>query len=204
MELSALSAISPVDGRYGSKVKSLRPIFSEFGLIKYRVTVEVRWLQKLASTAQITEVPAFSDNANAVLNAIVSEFSEADAQSIKDIEATTNHDVKAVEYFLKEKIADNSELHAITEFIHFACTSEDINNLSHGLMLKECRETVLLPEMDKILAAIKALAVEYKTIPMMCRTHGQPASPSTLGKEMANVYVRLQRQREQIAKVELL
>ena len=204
MELSALSAISPVDGRYGSKVKSLRPIFSEFGLIKYRVTVEVRWLQKLASTAAINEVPAFSDEANALLNAIVNDFCEADAQKIKDIEATTNHDVKAVEYFLKEKIANNSELHAITEFIHFACTSEDINNLSHGLMLKECRETVLLPEIDKILAAIKALAVEYKAIPMMCRTHGQPASPSTLGKEMANVYIRLQRQREQIANVEIL
>ena len=204
MELSALSAISPVDGRYGSKVKSLRPIFSEFGLIKYRVTVEVRWLQKLASTAAINEVPAFSDEANALLNAIVNDFCEADAQKIKDIEATTNHDVKAVEYFLKEKIANNSELHAITEFIHFACTSEDINNLSHGLMLKECRESVLLPEIDKILAAIKALAVEYKAIPMMCRTHGQPASPSTLGKEMANVYIRLQRQREQIANVEIL
>jgi len=204
MELSALSAISPVDGRYGSKVKSLRPIFSEFGLIKYRVTVEVRWLQKLAATSAIAEVPAFSADANAVLDAIVTNFSEADAQSIKDIEATTNHDVKAVEYFLKEKIADNAELNAVTEFIHFACTSEDINNLSHGLMLNDCRDTVLLPEMDKILAAIKALAVEYKTIPMMCRTHGQPASPSTLGKEMANVYVRLQRQREQIANVEML
>jgi len=204
MELSALSAISPVDGRYGSKVKSLRPIFSEFGLIKYRVTVEVRWLQKLAETNAIAEVPAFSAQANAALDAIVSDFSEEDALSIKNIEATTNHDVKAVEYFLKEKIADNEELNAVTEFIHFACTSEDINNLSHGLMLNDCRETVLLPEMDKILAAIKALAVEYKTIPMMCRTHGQPASPSTLGKEMANVYVRLQRQREQIANVEML
>ena len=204
MELSALSAISPVDGRYGSKVKSLRPIFSEFGLIKYRVTVEVRWLQKLATTSQINEVPAFSEAANAFLDAIVNDFCESDAQQIKDIEATTNHDVKAIEYFLKEKIAATPELHAITEFVHFACTSEDINNLSHGLMLKECRETVLLPEMDKILLAIKALAVEYKTIPMMCRTHGQPASPSTLGKEMANVYVRLQRQREQIANVELL
>ena len=204
MELSALSAISPVDGRYGSKVKSLRPIFSEFGLIKYRVTVEVRWLQKLAETSAIAEVPAFSAQANAALDAIVTDFSEADALSIKKIEATTNHDVKAVEYFLKDKIADNVELHAVTEFIHFACTSEDINNLSHGLMLNDCREQVLLPEMDKILAAIKALAIEYKTIPMMCRTHGQPASPSTLGKEMANVYVRLQRQREQIAKVELL
>ncbi len=204
MELSALSAISPVDGRYGSKVKSLRPIFSEFGLIKYRVTVEVRWLQKLAETEAIAEVPAFSAQANATLDAIVANFNEEDAFHIKNIEATTNHDVKAVEYFLKEKISSNAELNAVTEFIHFACTSEDINNLSHGLMLHDCRENVLLPEMDKILSAIKALAVEYKSIPMMCRTHGQPASPSTLGKEMANVYVRLQRQREQIANVALL
>lgn len=204
MELSALSAISPVDGRYGSKVKSLRPIFSEFGLIKYRVTVEVRWLQKLAATTEIAEVPAFSAQANALLDTIVSDFSEADAQGIKDIEATTNHDVKAVEYFLKDKISGNAELNAITEFIHFACTSEDINNLSHGLMLTDCRDQVLMPMIDDILSDIKALAVEYKTIPMMCRTHGQPASPSTLGKEMANVYVRLKRQREQIAQVEML
>tara|TARA_R110002012_G_scaffold45966_4_gene121744 strand:- start:17610 stop:18980 length:1371 start_codon:yes stop_codon:yes gene_type:complete len=204
MELSALTAISPVDGRYGSKVKSLRPIFSEFGLIKYRVTVEVRWLQKLAATAEINEVPAFSTQANALLDAIVADFSEADAQAIKDIEATTNHDVKAVEYFLKEKIADNAELNAITEFIHFACTSEDINNLSHGLMLSDCRDHVLMPMIDDILNDIKALAVEYKDIPMMCRTHGQPASPSTLGKEMANVYIRLRRQRQQIAQVEIL
>jgi len=204
MELSALSAISPVDGRYGSKVKSLRPIFSEFGLIKYRVTVEVRWLQKLAATSAIAEVPAFSAQANALLDAIVADFSEVDAQAIKDIEATTNHDVKAVEYFLKEKIADNAELNAITEFIHFACTSEDINNLSHGLMLSDCREQVLMPMIDNILNDIKALAVEYQSIPMMCRTHGQPASPSTLGKEMANVYVRLKRQRQQIANVEML
>jgi len=204
MELSALSAISPIDGRYGSKVKSLRPIFSEFGLIKYRVTVEVRWLQKLAATDGIPEVPAFSAEATAVLNAIVDNFSEEDALSIKTIEATTNHDVKAVEYFLKEKIANNEELNAVTEFIHFACTSEDINNLSHGLMLKECREQVLLPSIDEVLTAIKSLAVEYKSIPMMCRTHGQPASPSTLGKEMANVYIRLKRQRDQIAKVEFL
>jgi adenylosuccinate lyase len=204
MELSALSAISPVDGRYGSKVKNLRPIFSEFGLIKYRVIVEVRWLQKMAANKQITEVPAFSAHANAILNSLVDDFSEQDALRIKSIEATTNHDVKAVEYFLKEKIADNVELHAITEFIHFACTSEDINNLSHGLMLKECREHVLLPEMDNILEQIKNLAVQYQSIPMLCRTHGQPASPSTLGKEMANVYIRLKRQRQQISKVELL
>ncbi|MEW6991986.1 adenylosuccinate lyase [Colwelliaceae bacterium 6441] len=204
MELSALSAISPVDGRYGSKVKSLRPIFSEFGLIKYRVTVEVRWLQKLAETAEIKEVPAFSNEATAALNAIVDNFSEEDALRIKTIEATTNHDVKAVEYFLKEQVANNTELNAVTEFIHFACTSEDINNLSHGLMLKECREQVLLPVIDEILAEIKALAIEYKSIPMMCRTHGQPASPSTMGKEFANVYIRLKRQREQIANVEFL
>ena len=204
MELSALSAISPVDGRYGSKVKSLRPIFSEFGLIKYRVTVEVRWLQKLAATAQINEVPAFSAEAIAALNAIVDNFSEEDALRIKTIEATTNHDVKAVEYFLKEQVANNAELNAVTEFIHFACTSEDINNLSHGLMLKECREQVLLPVIDEILTEIKALAVEYKSIPMMCRTHGQPASPSTMGKEFANVYIRLKRQRDQIANVEFL
>ncbi|NQY63203.1 MAG: adenylosuccinate lyase [Alteromonadaceae bacterium] len=204
MELSALSAISPVDGRYGSKVKSLRPIFSEFGLIKYRVTVEIRWLQKLSENSEINEVPVFSADANQVLDKIVSEFSEEDALRIKAIEATTNHDVKAVEYFLKEKIADNAELNAVTEFIHFACTSEDINNLSHGLMLSDCRETVLLPAIDEILAKIKSLAVEYQSIPMMCRTHGQPASPSTLGKEMANVYMRLKRQRQQIANVEML
>ena len=204
MELSALSAISPVDGRYGSKVKSLRPIFSEFGLIKYRVTVEVFWLQKLSENSMINEVPVFSAQANQVLDKIVSDFSEEDALRIKAIEATTNHDVKAVEYFLKEKIADNAELNAVTEFIHFACTSEDINNLSHGLMLSDCRETVLLPAIDEILAEIKALAIKYKSIPMMCRTHGQPASPSTLGKEMANVYIRLKRQRQQIANVEML
>lgn len=204
MELSALSAISPVDGRYGSKTKALRPIFSEFGLIKYRVTVEVRWLQKLAATSEISEVPAFSSEANAVLDTIVTSFSEDDALNIKKIEATTNHDVKAVEYFLKKKISDNTELNAVTEFIHFACTSEDINNLSHGLMLTECREHVLLPVVDEILSEIKALAVEYQTMPMMCRTHGQPASPSTMGKEMANVYVRLKRQRDQITAVEML
>jgi len=204
MELSALSAISPVDGRYGSKTAALRPIFSEFGLIKYRVTVEVRWLQKLAATAGITEVPEFSEQANSLLDSIVANFSEEDAMRIKTIEATTNHDVKAVEYFLKEKVADNAELNAVNEFIHFACTSEDINNLSHGLMLCEARDSVVLPILDNILADIKSLAVEYKTIPMMARTHGQPASPSTMGKEMANVYVRLKRQRDQIAQVEML
>ena len=204
MQLSALTAISPVDGRYGSKAEELRSIFSEFGLIKYRVIVEVRWLQKLAETAAIAEVPAFTVEANQLLNDIVDNFSEEDAQRVKDIERTTNHDVKAVEYFLKEKVAQNSELTAINEFIHFACTSEDINNLSHGLMLREARDLVVLPYCDKILAELKRLAQEYKSMPMMCRTHGQPATPSTMGKEMANVYVRLQRQREQIASVEIL
>lgn len=204
MELNALTAISPVDGRYGSKATALRPIFSEFGLIKYRVTVEIRWLQQLAAEPAITDVPALSAAANAVLDHIVADFSLADAQRVKDIERTTNHDVKAVEYLLKEKVANTPELAAITEFIHFACTSEDINNLSHALMLREARDSVLLPECDAILAAIKALAVDLKAVPMMARTHGQPASPTTMGKEMANVYVRLKRQREQIAAVSLL
>ena len=204
MELSALTAISPVDGRYGSKASELREFFSEYGLIKFRVTVEVRWLQKLAATAAITEVPALSDSANALLNEIVDNFSLSDAQRVKDIERTTNHDVKAVEYLLKEKVAGHAELAAVSEFIHFACTSEDINNLSHGLMLGAARDEVLLPLCDQLLNEIKTLAQKYKAIPMMARTHGQPASPTTLGKEMANVYMRLKRQREQIAKVELL
>jgi adenylosuccinate lyase len=204
MELNALTAISPVDGRYGSRTTELRDIFSEFGLIKFRVTVEVRWLQQMATIAGINEVPALSESANALLNSIVDNFSMADAERVKEIERTTNHDVKAVEYLLKEKVAGNAELAAISEFIHFACTSEDINNLSHGLMLTTARDQVLLPLMDQLLASIKALAVQYKTIPMMARTHGQPASPTTLGKEMANVYIRLQRQRNQVAAVEML
>ena len=204
MELNALTAISPVDGRYGSRTVELRDIFSEFGLIKYRVTVEVRWLQQMAGIAGIAEVPALSAEANNLLNAIVDNFSLADAQRVKDIERTTNHDVKAVEYLLKEKVADVPELAAVSEFIHFACTSEDINNLSHGLMLKTARDEVLLPLCDQLLGALKELAVRYKTMPMMARTHGQPASPTTLGKEMANVYIRLLRQREQIAAVQML
>ena len=204
MELSGLTAVSPVDGRYGSKTAILRDIFSEFGLIKFRVQVEVRWLQKLAQTNGIAEVPAFSDAANARLDAIVTQFSEADAERVKAIEATTNHDVKAVEYFLKEKVADNAELHAVSEFIHFACTSEDINNLSHALMLSTARTDIILPYCHKIVNAIKAKAVEYKAMPMMSRTHGQPATPTTLGKEMANVVARLQRQVKQIEATEVL
>jgi len=204
MELSALTAVSPVDGRYGSKTKELRNIFSEFGLTKYRVTVEVRWLQKLAATLEINEVPALSANATKILDDLVADFCPEDAAKIKDIEATTNHDVKAVEYFLKEKVAEHDELQAISEFIHFACTSEDINNLSHGLMLKEAREQVILPYCDKLIAELARMATEYKIIPMMARTHGQPASPTTMGKEMANVMKRMQRQRASIANVELL
>ncbi len=203
MQLSALTAISPVDGRYGSKAEELRPIFSEFGLIKYRTIVEVRWLQTLAQLPEIKEVPELSLEANAVLDSIINNFSIDDAERVKAIEATTNHDVKAVEYFLKEKIANNPELNAVSEFIHFACTSEDINNLSYGLMLKDARD-VIIQDQKAIIKAIKSLAIEFADAPMMSRTHGQPASPSTMGKEMANVVARLNRQHEQSLKVELL
>ncbi|WP_020482553.1 adenylosuccinate lyase [Methylomonas sp. MK1] len=198
-----LTAISPIDGRYAGKVDALRPIFSEYGLIRYRVKVEVRWLQALAAEAKIVEVPALSADAIAVLNGIVSNFSEADAQAVKDIEKTTNHDVKAVEYFLKEKIKGDAELHAVNEFIHFACTSEDINNLSYALMLKEGRG-LMLAEIDATIDAIKQLALDSADQPMLSRTHGQSATPTTVGKEFANVVARIQRQREQLAKVELL
>ncbi|BCE01920.1 adenylosuccinate lyase [Marinicellulosiphila megalodicopiae] len=204
MQLSALTAISPIDGRYGSKTKSLRPIFSEFGLIRARVEVEVRWLQALSNHDQITELPAFSSEANAVLDGIVANFSEADAQAIKDIEATTNHDVKAVEYFLKNTIKDHSELKASLEFIHFACTSEDINNLSHGLMLKSGLQDVMLIAMQEVTDGIKKLAHTYAELPMLSRTHGQTASPTTVGKEMANVAARLERQLSQLKKIEIL
>ena len=204
MDLSSLSAVSPIDGRYASKTEDLRPIFSEFGLIHHRVLVEIRWLQHLAANPAITEVPAFSDHANKILDGVVDNFSEEDAQRVKNIERTTNHDVKAVEYFIKEKIAGNPELEAIGEFVHFACTSEDINNLAYSLMLREGRNQVLLPLLDEIIEAIRQLAHEYADIPMLSHTHGQPASPTTVGKEMANVVYRLQRQREQVTEVELL
>lgn len=203
MQLSALTAISPVDGRYGSKVTDLRSIFSEFGLLKYRVTVEVRWLQALAQADAIKEVPAFSDEANQLLNSIVDYFAESDAEKIKEIERTTNHDVKAVEYFLKEKIRHSDELDNVSEFIHFACTSEDINNLSYALMLKEGTEA-LAKYQQEICQSIRSLADQFADIPMMSRTHGQPASPSTMGKEMANVVYRLERQLKQIQNQEIL
>lgn len=204
MELSALTALSPVDGRYGSKTASLRPIVSEFGLIRFRVQVEIRWLQQLAKLPQIEEVPAFSDDANAILDDIVSNFSEADALRVKEIESTTNHDVKAVEYFIKESFKGNAELDTISEFVHFACTSEDINNLSHALMLGTARDEVVVVQMQQVIDAIAQLAVDFAEQPMLSRTHGQTASPTTLGKEMANVVARLRRQLVQIKQVELL
>ena len=203
MSQFSLTAISPIDGRYASKVDALRPIFSEYGLIRFRVEVEVRWLQALAAEAKISEVPAFSDAANQLLNNIISDFSEADAQAVKDIEKTTNHDVKAVEYFLKDKTKNNAELNAVSEFIHFACTSEDINNLSYALMLKEGRGLVLA-EIDACIKAISQLAHDSAEQPMLSRTHGQSATPTTTGKEFANVVARMQRQRLQLAQVELL
>lgn len=204
MELSALTALSPIDGRYGDKTTELRSIFSEYGLLKYRVLVEVRWLQKLASHADILDVPKLSDLAINHLNQIVEQFSEQDAQRIKEIEKTTNHDVKAVEYFLKEKVHNNQELHAINEFIHFACTSEDINNLSYALMLKTARETVLIPYWQQLIENITLRAKTYRELPLLARTHGQPATPSTIGKEFANVAYRLQRQLKQLQSVEIL
>lgn len=201
--LSALNAISPVDGRYGNKTIALRSIFSEFGLIRFRVEVEVRWLQQLSKHTGIPEVPAFSDSTNALLDSIVNNFNEADAQAVKDIERTTNHDVKAVEYFLKNKFKGNAELEAVLEFVHFACTSEDINNLSHALMLREGRK-VFLKDAETIIDGIVKLAHDYAADSMLSRTHGQTASPTTVGKEMANVAARLRRQLKAVKDVELL
>jgi len=203
MNLSTLSAVTPIDGRYGSKTADYRPIFSEFGLIYHRVLVEVRWLQALSNEPDIQEVPILSQQANDLLENIISEFNEEHAQRIKTIESTTNHDVKAVEYFIKEQIKDNPELQAINEFIHFACTSEDINNLSHALMLQKGRDQILLPQMQQIIDHMRDLAHLHADKPMLARTHGQPASPTTLGKEIANVVHRLQRQYQQISQVEI-
>ena len=202
--LSSLTAVSPIDGRYGGKTDMLRTIFSEFGLIRYRVMVEVRWLQQLSAHAQITEVPHFSDSANAVLNGLVDNFTLEHAGRVKEIERTTNHDVKAVEYLIKEVIADNAELQAVSEFVHFACTSEDINNLSHALMLKEGRDQIVLPALVNIQSQLASMGREFADVAMLARTHGQTASPTTVGKEMANVAFRLQRQIDLIKSVPLL
>ncbi len=204
MELTALSAISPIDGRYADKTAELRPIFSEYGLIRHRVQVEVRWLQALARHPGIPEVPPLSEHARHVLDGLVEQFTLADAQRIKNIERTTNHDVKAVEYWLKERIAGHAELEVVSEFIHFACTSEDINNLAYALMLREARTQTLLPQWDGLIDALVRLAHQHADQPMLARTHGQPASPTTLGKEMANVADRLKRQRAQLIDVALL
>ena len=204
MNLSSLSAISPIDGRYAEKTVELRSIFSEYGLMRYRVIAEVRWLLQLSEQPDIPEVSALSDAARQRLQQIADGFGIEDAQRIKTIEATTNHDVKAVEYFLKEKIGNHPELGAIKEFIHFACTSEDMNNVSHALMLRDARHHILLPGIDKLIGQISALARRYAEQPLLSRTHGQPASPSTMGKEMAVFSQRLRRLRQQFAEVPCL
>ena len=204
LPLNSLTALSPLDGRYESKTAALRPLFSEYGLIQRRVLVEIRWLLALSNHKKIKEAAPFSPATQKLLDGIIGNFSESDARRVKEIEATTNHDVKAIEYFLKEKTRGNKEIARCAEFIHFACTSEDINNLAYALMLKEGRDGVLLARMDKLIAAIADLAGRYADQPMLARTHGQPASPTTLGKEMANVAFRLKRARQQAAIVPIM
>ena len=202
--MSTLLALSPLDGRYAASAEALRPVFSEYGLIKARVRVELEWLKALAAAPQIGEVPSFSAATIAEIDGVIAGFSVADAEAVKAIEATTNHDVKAVEYWLKQRFAANAEVSAVNEFIHFACTSEDINNLSHALMLREARDAVLLPKFAELTAKLRALAHDLAAVPMMSRTHGQPATPTTLGKEIANVLARLQRQIALLEKQEFL
>jgi adenylosuccinate lyase len=201
MELSPLTAISPIDGRYADKTQSLRPFFSEYGLLRARVEVELRWIHLLGANADIAEVPKLSADAETFLNDLIANFSVEDAAEIKAIERETNHDVKAVEYFIKRKFKANDELNKVNEFVHFACTSEDINNTSYGIMLKNAREQVILPEMDTIVGTLRKLAHDHADTPMLSRTHGQPASPTTLGKEIANVVHRLELQRTHVAAV---
>ncbi|WP_430389585.1 adenylosuccinate lyase [Dyella sp. 20L07] len=203
MSSHALTALSPLDGRYASKVEALRPIFSEFGLMHRRVHVEIEWLLALAADKGIVELPAFSAEQIAKLKGIAADFSVDDGARIKAIEATTNHDVKAVEYFIKERIGNDASLAQAKEFVHFACTSEDINNLSYALMLRDARDQVLLPTLDGIIAQLREMSHTNAGLPMLSRTHGQTASPSTLGKELANVVARLERQRKQLAAVEV-
>ena len=202
--INPLSALSPLDGRYASSVESLRPVFSEYGLMKARVKVELNWLKALAAEARIAEVPAFSAATLAEIDGVIAGFSLEDAAAVKAIEATTNHDVKAIEYWLKDRFKNNAEVAAVSEFIHFACTSEDINNLSHALMLQEARDTVLLPKLAEIVEKLTGMAHTLAAVPMMSRTHGQPATPTTLGKEIANVVYRLQRQIQNLQSQEFL
>jgi adenylosuccinate lyase len=204
MSFTSLTSLSPLDGRYASKVDALRPQFSEYGLIRRRLQVEIEWLKALAAEPHFAEIPAFSPATVAVLDALVAGFGPQQAAEVKEIEAVTNHDVKALEYWIKKQLADNAEVMRVSEFIHFACTSEDINNLSHALMLKAARDETMLPTLDKVLARLKELAHEHAELPMMSRTHGQPATPTTLGKEMANVAYRLERARVRIVAVNLL
>ena len=203
MTLSALTALSPLDGRYRDKVSRLADHFSEFGMIRYRILVEVEWLKALCAADALADIPSLSSNTVRELDAVVRDFSEIDGEAVKQIEARTNHDVKAIEYWLKEKLSDNREIAGVTGFVHFACTSEDINNLCHALMVKEARAQVMLPAIDALIERLTALAHSTASMPMLSRTHGQPATPSTLGKEMANVVHRLRRQRSRIADVPL-
>ena len=204
MQLSSLTAVSSVDGRYANRTVGLREIFSEYGLIRYRVIVEIRWFQALAASADFPQVASLSETANTFLDKLISDFDLDAAQRVKTIENTTNHDVKAVEYYLKERFAKLDELKSLSEFLHFACTSEDINNLSYALMMLDAREKILLPVYADIDQALKAMTSEYADVPMLSRTHGQTASPTTLGKEIANVTARLQRQLEQLSQQPIL
>ncbi|MDO8990362.1 MAG: adenylosuccinate lyase [Sideroxyarcus sp.] len=204
MTLSALTALSPLDGRYHGKVESLRGYFSEYGLIRYRVLVEIEWFKALAAESGIKELPPFTAGTVAQLDQLAAQFSEADAEQIKTIERRTNHDVKAIEYWLRDKFSGNPETAKALEFIHFACTSEDINNLSHALMLKNSRDGVMLPALQVLIDRLQHLAHQHADLPLLCRTHGQTATPSTLGKEMANVVYRLRRAQARIAAVEVL
>ncbi|WII90964.1 adenylosuccinate lyase [Kingella negevensis] len=202
--INPIFALSPLDGRYAKSAEDLRPIFSEYGLMKARVRVELEWLKALAAEPKIAEVPAFSGSTIAEIDSVIQSFNLDNAAEVKAIEATTNHDVKAIEYWLKKRFENNAEVHVVNEFIHFACTSEDINNLSHALMLKQAHEDVLLPKLAEFTAKLQQLAHDLAEVPMMSRTHGQPATPTTLGKEIANVLYRLNRQIKQLAEQEFL
>jgi adenylosuccinate lyase len=204
MDLTALLAISPLDGRYRNKLDDLRPVFSEFGLIKFRLIIEIRWLQILAEHAGLAELPALSTEANNFLNHLIENFSQHDAIRIKNIESAINHDVKAIEYFLKERISTQPELAAINEFIHFGCTSEDINNLAYALTMDTARKQIILPNLDELISNLQRMAHDYAALPMLARTHGQSATPTTLGKEIANVVARLQRQKTQLVATPIL
>jgi len=197
-------SLSPLDGRYAGKLDALRPQFSEYGLIRRRLQVEIEWLKALAAEPHFAEIPAFSPGTLRELDALVANFDPPQAGEVKEIEAVTNHDVKALEYWIRKRLAGNAEVMRVAEFIHFACTSEDINNLAHALMLKTARDETMLPTLDRLVDHLRALAHEFAELPMMSRTHGQPATPTTLGKEIANVAYRLGRARSAIARVSLL